>query len=241
MYELLYKVEETHWWFCGQRFLLNQFLAKYYDVGKNLVLLDVGCGTGFTLSFLDKFGETYGIDVSNEAIEFCKDRGTKNVKKSDVMDIQFESNRFDVVTSLGVFYHKNVVDDVLGMKEIHRVLKPGGRLFFYDSAMMSLFGNHDLAFHGVRRYSRKDLKSKLVKSGFVVEKISYANAFLFLPVHIKRKLEKLGNPKAQSDIQDTINPLLNSLLASISKFEIKLMRYINYPFGINLFAVAVKY
>src|SRR3989338_1869746 len=240
IFEIMYNTEETYWWFTGQRLLLKQLLDKYYSGRKNLVLLDVGCGTGRVLELLGKYGKPYGIDLSDDALGFCRERGAKNVKSSDVMDIKFKPNTFDAVTSLGVFYHRNVVDDLRGMKEIHRVLKPDGRLLFFDCAMMSLYGNHDLAFHGVRRYSKRELKSKLENAGFVVERISYINSLMFLPVYLKRKLEKLTKPRAKSEIQETISPLFNSILGRLYKTEIKFSKYMSYPFGINIFAVARK-
>ena len=240
IYETLYKTEENYWWFVGQRFFLDMYLTKYYNHKKNLKLLDVGCGTGLNLGMLDDFGTAYGIDISDDALAFCKARGAKNIKKSNVMNIKFKGNMFDVVTSMGVFYHKNVVDDVKAMKEIYRILKPGGRLFFFDCAMMSLYGKHDIAFHGMRRYSKNELKSKLEKSGFVVEKISYINTLFFPLIYIRRKLSNLANSKPKSDVQEKFNPIVNFILKMIYKTEITGLKYVNYPFGVNIFAVARK-
>ena len=156
------------------------------------------------------------------------------------MNIKFNSNSFDVVTALGVFYHRNVTNDVKGLKEIYRLLKPSGRFFLMDPAMKCLFGKHDIAFHGIRRYSKEELQSKLEKVGFVVEKISYFNAFLFPFVYLKRKVEKLSKSEPKSEVQETINPLINSILEGLFKIEIKGLDNINYPFGINIFAVARK-
>jgi len=240
LYETLYKVERTYWWFAGQRFLLNNLLQRYYDSKKGLKLLDVGCGTGINMQLLSKFGTAYGIDISDYAIHFCKMRGIKKIKKSNVMNIKFNNNIFDVVTSLGVFYHRNVTDDVKAMKEIYRVLNPGGRFFIFDLAMKCLYGKHDIAFDGIRRYSRRELKLKLEQIGFNVEKISYVNTILFPAVYISRKIGILTKSKPKSEVQDYINPALNSILKVLFKTELNLVNYINYPFGVNIFAVARK-
>ena len=73
------------------------------------------------------------------------------------MTLPIRDNCFDAVTAHWLFYHRAVTDDVAGLREIHRVLKPGGRLFLLDSAMMCLYSDHDRAFDGVRRYSRGQL------------------------------------------------------------------------------------
>ena len=203
-------------------------------------LLEVGCGTGINLQVLEKFGTVYGVDISDDAINFCKIRGIKNIKKSNVMNIKFTDNMFDVVTSLGVFYHKNVSDDVRGMKEIYRVLKPKGRFFIFDCAMMCLYGKHDIAFHGIRRYSKKELESKLKQAGFTVEKISYVNTLLFPAVYLNRKLGKLSKSKPKSEVQESISPIVNLILKILYKTELRGIRYFNYPFGVNIFAVSRK-
>ena len=240
IFDILFKTEERYWWHVGQRFLLKKYLEKYYKDKKDIKLLEVGCGTGINLQLLNKFGVAYGIDISDDAINYCKIRGIRNIKKFDVMKIKFNANKFDVVASLGVFYHTNVSDDVKAFKEIYRVLKTRGRFFIFDCAMMCLYGKHDIAFHGIRRYSKKELESKLKQAGFTVEKISYVNTLLFPAVYLSRKLGKLTKSKPKSEVQDSINPLVNLILKILYKTELRGIRYFNYPFGVNIFAVARK-
>lgn len=241
LYDTLYKLEGKYWWFVGQRFLIHQLLNKYYPrCKKRLLLLDVGCGTGLTMQELNKFGKAYGIDIADEALRFCRKRGLANIKKSNVMGIKFNDGLFDIVTSLGVFYHKNVTDEAKAFSEIYRVLKPGGRLLFFDCAMMCLYGKHDLAFHGIRRYSKKELTYKLKRAGFTIEKITYVNTLLFPALYLSRKLGKMTRSKPKSEVQESISPLLNLILKALYKMEIRGAIYSNYPFGINIFAVARK-
>lgn len=242
-YKLLYTTEETYWWFVGQRLLLQRMVRKYApkksEAKSEIKLVDLGCGTGKNIQVLSEFGDAEGIDVADEAIAFCTKKGVK-VTKSNVMDMKLPDSTYDVVTELGVFYHEAVTDDLKAMKEAYRILKPGGIFFVFDCAMMCLFGKHDVAFHGARRYSRKELKTKLEQAGFIVERISYINTLLFPLVYIKRKLEKLSSKQPESEVQDTINPMLNKLLTMMYKGEIWLNRHITYPCGINIYAVARK-
>jgi SAM-dependent methyltransferase len=239
-YESLYKLEKNYWWFIGQRFLLTRLLRGKYGGRADLDLLDVGCGTGWTMKVLSQFGSVSGADVADDAIEFCSFRGLNDVTKTNVMDLSFSSDSFDVVTALGVFYHKEVCDDTLGFQEIHRVLKPGGRFLIMDCASKSLFGKHDLAFHGIRRYPRRGLKKKLRDVGFIIERISYFNMLFFPLVYLKRKLELLVNAPIRSDIDTELPVGVNWLLKKIYKMELRGLKYVDYPFGVNIFAVVRK-
>lgn len=238
-FETSFKVEEKYWWFVGQNQLVQKFLKQFYSQNKTYSFLDVGCGTGITLSLLSQYGKAQGIDIAEEAIYFCRKRGF-TIKKSDVMDIQFPDNSFDAVTVLGVFYHKGVTYDMKGFQEAYRILKPNGRIFFLDCAMPSLYGKHDIAFHGIRRYTKKELRQKLEKAGLTVERISYYNMLLFPIVYVKRKLEKLSSAPPKSEVSENINPILNKILTKIYCTELSLLKYFNFPVGVNILAVARK-
>lgn len=235
-YETSFTLEETYWWYIGQRYLLESLLKKHYHDQPNLNLIDIGCGTGINLQLLQKFGTAKGIDISEQAKAFCKQRGL-DIELSDILNMPFSNHSFDVVTSLGVFYHRNIPDDTLGMNEIYRILKPGGRLFFFDSAMPCLFGKHDIAFHGIRRYSKTELRKKLENSGFEIEKLTYVNSFMFPLVYLKRKLEKLSPAPPKSEVKE-LSPSSNQILKALYLFELKGASYFNYPFGINILAIA---
>src|SRR4028118_1747667 len=83
-YAIMNRVEDSHWWFVGRRLILESFLK---DIIQNLKsktqnpkILDVGCGTGANLEMLAQFGEALGVDVSADALAFCRARGLDQVK-----------------------------------------------------------------------------------------------------------------------------------------------------------------
>ena len=88
-------------------------------------LLDVGCGTGANLQMLARHGAAEGVDVSSEALEFCRARGLSKVKEGAAEALPYEDASFDLVTGLDVVEHLD--DDVAGLKEMRRVLRPRGR------------------------------------------------------------------------------------------------------------------
>lgn len=115
----------------------EEHLSRYYFI-KNLVqgkkVLDIACGTGFGTELLINSGANcvYAADVADEAIEFCTNRLKKFKDRTDVCHKQdgtkmdYPDNTFDMVVSFETIEHIAAYD--LFLKEISRVLKPGGVL-----------------------------------------------------------------------------------------------------------------
>ncbi len=233
-YEKLYNHEENHWWFKGTRKILFTLLNKF-EKRENLKVLDAGCGTGIIVKNLEKYGEAQGIDISDEAIKFCKERNI-NVEKGSVEELPFEDNTFDLITSIDVIYHKWVNDDKKALQEINRTLKADGRLLIQVASYNFMKSNHDEAVFTERRYTKKQLRNLLEQSGFKIEKITYSNTILFPIALIKRLTEK---KKQESEVKPVSN-LTNKILTKVLNFEAKLLKNINFPFGLSIIAIVKK-
>src|SRR5687767_4787295 len=85
---------------------------------QNAKILDVGCGTGANLEMLSQFGEAEGVDVSDDALEFCRLKGLK-VQKGLAETLPYSDETFDVTTALDVVEHLD--DDIAGLKGMFRV------------------------------------------------------------------------------------------------------------------------
>src|SRR6185295_6773377 len=107
-YAIMRRVEESHWWFVGRRAIIRSFLqrvARDLKAGSTapaLNILDVGCGTGANLEMLAEFGKAEGVDVSAEALSFCRARGLEQVKLGAAEALPYADNSFDLVTGLDV-------------------------------------------------------------------------------------------------------------------------------------------
>jgi SAM-dependent methyltransferase len=109
-------------------------------------VLDVGCGNGYVLSHYARHGaEVDGIDITPTAVRLCQQRFAflglhGQFQEADAEHLPFPDAHFDCVCSMGVLHH--VPDPPRAVAEIHRVLKPGGRLIvmFYHkhSALYAL-------------------------------------------------------------------------------------------------------
>jgi SAM-dependent methyltransferase len=99
-------------------------------------VLDLGCGSGRHLVYLAKHGfEVYGIDISETGIklskEWLKEENLKaNLKIGDIYKkLPYPNNFFDAIISVQVLHHNKIEKIRKAIKEIERVLKPGGLIF----------------------------------------------------------------------------------------------------------------
>ena len=99
-------------------------------VSKNSIILDVGCSHGLAVDMLKKKGyNSYGIDIADKAIEYCKQRGLSTCKCCSADNITFEDNFFDVILSTDVLEHipTSMVNTVVN--EFNRVTKDDASVF----------------------------------------------------------------------------------------------------------------
>jgi SAM-dependent methyltransferase len=241
-YSIMHRVEETHWWFVGRRKIIESFLEpvcaglKAKEPGRApLNILDVGCGTGANLEMLSQFGKAEGVDVSAEALEFCRERGLQQVKQGAAEALPYENDSFDLVTGLDVVEHLD--DDVAGLQEMRRVLRPDGRAVLFVPAFMFLWGVQDDISNHRRRYTMAGLKEVVRKSGFEIEHASYVNLSFFAPIFFGRLLMRVTGLRPASENNITIGAL-NGVLGKLFGAERFLLRHLNFPFGVSIICVA---
>jgi SAM-dependent methyltransferase len=238
-YSIMYEVEGKHWWFAGRRRIITGFVEEVCrDLAKPQPrILDVGCGTGANLQMLAQFGSAEGVDVSADALEFCRSRGLAEVRQGAAENLPFPDGSFDMVTGLDVVEHLD--DDIAGLREMRRVLSPNGRAVLFVPAFMFLWGVQDDISHHRRRYTLPELKQRLEEAGLVVERASYANITFFVPILIGRVLMRLTGWRPASENNITIGAL-NGLLGRILGAESWWLRRLSFPFGVSIICVARK-
>ena len=236
-YPILFRVEQSHWWHIGRRQIIASFVE---DICRRVTdrrprILDVGCGTGANLLMLSKYGDAEGVDVSEDALAFCRERGLGNVKLGAAEDLPYDDGTFDLVTALDVVEHLD--DDLAGLREMRRVLRPGGRVLLFVPTFMFLWGLQDDVSNHRRRYRMPELQRVLEKAGFEVERTTYANITFFMPILAMRKLMRLTGIKAESENNINVSAL-NGVLARMLGAESFVLRYMNIPFGVSGLCVA---
>ncbi|MBK8315429.1 MAG: class I SAM-dependent methyltransferase [Acidobacteria bacterium] len=239
-YEVMFDVEDDHWWFVGRRAivfaLIDDALQKSAAVSRRIIL-DIGCGTGATMDHLKRYGEVQGIDLSELPLRFSRKRGHSRVMLASATELPFADNSFDLLTALDVIEHLD--DDVRGLGEIRRVLKPGAPAVIFVPAFQALWGPNDDQSGHKRRYRLEGLKSAATAAGLTIEHISYANIAMFLPIWIGRKILQLFGREEQAENRIN-NPLINKLLSRIFTSEAGWLRRRSLPFGVSIVCVVRK-
>lgn len=240
LYENTYRSEQSHWWFKGRRHLVLDQLAQRYEGRTDLQVLDVGCGTGLNMKYLARYGSVTGVDLSETALHFCRTRGHTRLIKAPIEHLPFPTGSFDLVTALDIVEHLD--DDLVALREVQRILKPGGRVVILVPAYMFLWSLQDEISHHRRRYVRTQLRAVIERSGLVVERATYANTLLFPVVYGGRmalKIQRRVNPTIENE--NSLHPAWsNGVLTRIFDAEAPLLRHIDAPFGVSILAIAKK-
>ncbi|MEK7068311.1 MAG: class I SAM-dependent methyltransferase [Patescibacteria group bacterium] len=230
-------LEGAHWWFRGRRAVFLDVLRRYAPTG---ALLDVGLGTGANAAEFTRRGYAVtGLEPSTEAIAFAKEKVPDlRVIASPFPAREIEAGTFDIVVLLDVIEH--LEDDAHALKEVFRILRPGGIVLVTTPAFMFLWSDHDALAHHYRRYRKGELMRKLHGAGLVPAMVSYYNFFLFPAIAAVRVAQNLlGVKKTESDFSSTPG-FLNGMLATLFGAERFLLRLGPLPWGVSLIAVAKK-
>jgi SAM-dependent methyltransferase len=230
--------EQWHWWFRGRQRILEMALYRELRGHTSLSIASLGCGPVEGLRWLGSLagpkGRVLGID-SDPIHARSRDRNIDYVVgKIEATPIVPAS--FDVVLALDVLEHMD--DDVAGLSEAVRLLKPGGLLLITVPALPSLWGNQDIVSEHRRRYTKKTLADAFARAQLPQPYITYFNVLLFPPIATFRWVRRfLGSADGlRSDFENNNPGILNDVLATVFAFERHLIRRFPIPLGVSLLA-----
>lgn len=235
----LYEQEDFYWWHKGRRIVMEALLRKVLAGQTGSKILDVGCGTGANLVLFQKFGAVFGVDASPDAVQYCRQRGFLNVQEGRAEALPFPDQTFDMVAAVELLEHMQDDEKVLG--EFSRVLKKGGLLFLTVPAYQFLWTEHDDALGHQRRYTLGELRDKLQRLGFVIEKGTYM-VFFTSPLFFYRLLKKifLRDKREPKTSYVKVPDFLNKVLVLPFFLEAKIVQIGRLPFGISIILAARK-
>ena len=176
--------------------ILGSFWYKiggYYGISEIKVkgrFLDVGCANGDTLEAARNMGaDVYGIELNPKFVKICKDKSL-NVHCGILEDSAYPNDYFDIIWMSQVIEHLQSPKNSL--KEIQRILKPGGRLYILcpnaGSYLAKFFGKYwhgwHIPFH-FYAYTKETIIKSVTECGFKVEKLIATTPYHFFSVSLK--------------------------------------------------------
>ena len=237
------RAEERHFWFRGFRWFVRPLIGRALHGRSPARILDCGCGTGANLSLFERFGTSYGFDRSAVGLYIGHQLGRRRLVRASVTAAPFRGGTFDLVTSFDVLYGLEEPDERAAVAEMFRLTRPGGRILINVAAMDVLRGNHSVLAQEVRRYTRATLERLVTNGGFVVERMTYTNASLFLPLAVLRTLHRSrglsGEADAGREISVPVAPI-NAMMSAVLFVEAWWLRRFDNPFGSSLLCLARK-
>lgn len=241
LYENIYQVEKTHWWYQARRAIIFDWVKRIALTYPNPQILDIGCGTGFNITYLHQLGynQIAGLDFSPEALTYCRSRQLKTLICGSAEKLPIQFHCYDTILTLDMLEH--LKDDRSALSEIFRVLKPGGSLIIFVPAFQFLWSFQDEISHHQRRYTAKELKEKVVQAGFQIKKLTYVNSLLFPIIWFGRIMLRAFPKHFKITSENQLHPVwMNGLLYRVFLAEMPLLHFTNLPLGVSILCVCKK-
>lgn len=122
-YDSIYRKQTNVWEIVGRTPAFIRYFSSLLGQFQSTRFLEIGCGEGFLLASLNA-GEKFAVDLSPEAIKRAQAKTHANISLALAERLPFPAESFDLIASVGVMDHFLEINRA--MREIRRVLKPGG-------------------------------------------------------------------------------------------------------------------
>jgi SAM-dependent methyltransferase len=185
LWEEISAVEDRHWWFTARRSIILHLVSQLAPQGASV--LDIGCGTGFTLEALAERFDAWGLEPDPAVRARTRPSVRDRVLAGDTRDRSALGNRlFDVVLLLDVLEH--VEDDRAELGSVAAALAPGGKVVITVPANPDVWSDHDERNSHYRRYTEESLRALLGEAGLTSSLLTHINARLYPLARLHRKL-----------------------------------------------------
>lgn len=230
------ELEKSNWWYRGRRIIVSMLFQKYFK--NKTAILDIGCGTGEGIAIVPNETTLTGLDISEIALSFAKEKKYSALYLGTAETTPFEDDSFDGILMLDVLEHTE--DDTKTLAECFRVLKPLGNIILTVPAYQWLWSGHDEVFGHKRRYIKDKLVSRVQDASLEIVFVSYYMTFLFPIIALFRLTEKKIRNKKTSHFFYIPN-VLNKILLLFPFLEGIFLRLgIKFPFGSSIILIARK-
>jgi SAM-dependent methyltransferase len=239
-YTKLERVEREHWFYAGKREIVFRWLRQLGALRQEASLVDVGAGTGYFAKEAQQFCRVTAVDDYEQSLVLARKRlGDGAVIKGSCTALPLADESADIVTALDVIEH--IADDQGAVREMFRILKPGGVAVITVPAFQALWSDWDVVLHHQRRYRLKPLLRLVHSAGFEVVHCNYVNVLAFPAVYAIRKL-RCGKQEQPNDSGERAEERIpRAPLNAILKWTFvapACQTTVKFPFGVGLLLVA---
>jgi SAM-dependent methyltransferase len=230
------RVERVHWWFRAKHRLVLDELRREQVAG---VVADVGAGTGGLLDRLGAAGfRAIGMELDEGALDHARAAESRLALVRSVAEaVPVRSGGATAVTLLDVLEHLD--DDVAALRELARVVGPGGLLLVAVPAYQWAWSGHDVRLGHRRRYSRTQLRAVAEEAGLDVRRCTHFHSWLTPVAYAVRRtpLRRLAKEDAAEEASMG-SPWMNRLLQRVTDVERTWLASRDLPIGLSILLVA---
>jgi SAM-dependent methyltransferase len=238
-YSKLLEAENRHWFYSGKREIVRYWLRRAGPLKRSDLLVDCGAGTGKFVEEMSGTCRALALDDHAESLVIARQKlGNDRVLEGRCTALPLENSSVDAVTALDVLEH--VDQDGLAVREIARVLKPGGIFVVTVPALPSLWSDWDVVLHHHRRYTRESLMALFDNQPFELIHCNYVNVAALPAVWLIRKWRKLMGSDQHSNhkrAEDGIPPEPLNAMLRWQFVELACQKPMKFPAGVGLLGV----
>lgn len=222
---------DDYWWYQARGPLLEAALGAYLPAGADV--LDVGSADGPSARWIRRpASRVVSIDLHRSGLSGSGVVGS-------AMELPFADGSFDAVCAFDVIEHCE--PEAGALREIHRVLRPGGVFLMAVPAYEWAWSEHDVASGHHRRYTTRRARAAVQRAGLTVERASYGFAGVF-PLFAAQRLASrarhaVAPPPDIAILPRTSRPV-HHLLMGLCRIDQRLLGRVDLPFGSSVFLAA---
>jgi SAM-dependent methyltransferase len=218
--------------------------VRTYVPSSSATILEVGCSSGYLLHDLRRtFPEAtlLGADVVSGPLQrLARELPEVPLFRFDLVTCPLPSESIDAVVMLNVLEH--IADDAGALRQVRRILKPGGVVVIEVPAGPHLFDDYDRVLKHFRRYRMRDLQRVLEQADLKVVRRSHLGALLY-PMFVWSKRRSQGTERSADELERYVSQQVSRTASSrvmelCLGLEKRLGHWVSYPIGIRCLAVA---
>lgn len=236
----LFKEEERYFWFIARKEFILQQLKSIIKLSSKMI--EIGAGTGNVSRYLQSKGYTNIAvgEMHSNGLKYAKSYGIDKCYQFDLLKTPF-IDEFDSLCLFDVLEH--IDNDNLALENVYKMLRNNGHVILTVPAHKWLWNRSDAIAGHKRRYTKKQLVSRLERNGFKIE-ISRYFFISIVPLLLLRKLlnkdTKCKVESCEYAIDISMNSFLNNFLLLLCRLENKINKFLPNLFGGSLLIIANK-